>query len=202
MTIEKVIEELKYKDDTIRMSDQQLIAKYGKNEDRAFYFIGMLDITYGMYYPVIISDQFPKLKKVLNNLNERYAKGTEFEQIVENRKRDFDLEVEKIKHFGDKTNYDGMLFTAIALPLGLENLNGVVTYEALNHLLLENTKKIKEAYDKNPFFPSQLDYQIMLEKAEKIGLQEDPMKELALLNAYYDKFPLLTLSHDKNVLLL
>ncbi len=201
MEIENVIEELQYRDDLINLNEQDLLNKYGSDKDNAEYFLNMFYNTTNIGFPAVIYREFPKIRNVLNVINEKYTNGTELENIVNMLNNSLKNAELSRKGFSDVNDFDGQVFLSILTSLEITDCVGAIEYSTFNRNLLENTKKIKNAYDKNSYFPSNEEYDYMLYAAEKAGRRDDPMKELAILDLYYDKYPLLKLCHNKGILI-
>jgi hypothetical protein len=200
---EKLIREYDFREDLDNLNQVELLNKYGESKDKAIYFMHMFTEVFvkRTFYPAMIYREYEKIKNVLNELNEQYTKGTEFESIYEDNIKRIKMEESFARTCEDRTEVESQLYFAKSQELGLCNLNRYIRFNELNKICLDTTKKLTEAYEVNPHFPNKIEYEHMLKEAETIGLTIDPMEEIAMISTYRDYFPLLDLCHDTDTLI-
>ena len=199
MEIERVVKNLEFKNDINQLSEEELTNKYTATDVDALYFLHMFYNTFvgKTRYPLMIYDRYETVKHVIDNILFRYGVDSKFKGIASDIKDSIAME----EHFagGESSKHErySEQYYMFEYQLGSLKANKSKKYSEIVTDLYEETKKINECYKANKDFPNDKDYALMLSKAAK---EQDPFKELEVIDAYYEKFPLLKLCHEKEFL--
>ena len=203
MDTEQLIRKLKIKNDIIYLNEEELKEKYGETKDKAEYFMHMFSEVFvnHAFFPTMIYDYYDKVREVLNDFNERYTKNTEFEDVYKSNIKALEREEHFAPTYETKEENRTQMYFLRTDELGITNPAKPMPFPVLNKLVLEKTEELHEAYNTNPHFPNKMEYEAVMKKAEAVGLKEDPMKELEIIDKYQESFPLLKLCHNPETLI-
>ena len=202
MELEKKLRNLRIENDINELSKEELIEKYGDTKEDAEYFMHTFSemFIFHDYYPSMIFEDYDKVSEVLEDFNERYTKGTQFEHVY-HEILGYMIHMEtRIPSYDSKSKISSDLFSMHENEIGTDDIKHVHTFSQLNKMLEDGVEKIDKNYKKNSHFPNKYEYEAILKKAEVVGLKEDPMREIAIIEGYKDYYPMLNLCHDINVL--